>query len=82
MNGGARGVADAGRSREAPVRGFFSVCVRGDMGSRLLVACLAQGSGEPLETLVQTVTGGGASGLDVLLGKRLAGGQGGSIMGL
>ena len=34
----------------------------------LLVAGLAEGGGEPLETLVQTVTGSGAGGLDVLLG--------------
>ena len=35
----------------------------------LLVAGLAEGVAEPLETLVETVTGGGASGLDVLFGK-------------
>lgn len=33
---------------------------------RLVVAGLAQRVAEPFETLVQTVTGGGASGLDVL----------------
>jgi hypothetical protein len=36
------------------------------LSSRLLVARLAEGSGEPLEALVQTVSGGGAGGLDVL----------------
>ena len=35
----------------------------------LLVAGLAERVAEPLKTLVETVTGGGASGLDVLLGK-------------
>lgn len=32
----------------------------------LLVTRLAEGAGKPLKTLVQTVTGGSASGLDVL----------------
>ena len=36
-------------------------------GAHLLVASLAEGVAEPLETLVKTVTGGSASGLDVLL---------------
>jgi hypothetical protein len=36
----------------------------------LLVAGLAERVAEPLKTLVETVTGGGASGLDVLFGKR------------
>lgn len=35
---------------------------------RLLVAGLAQGGGEPLKTLVQTITGSSASRLDVLSG--------------
>ena len=35
----------------------------------LLVAGLAERVAEPLKTLVETVTGGGASGLDVLFGK-------------
>jgi len=63
--------------------GFFSVCVRDGKGGNLLVACLAQGGGEPLKTLVQTVTGGGAGGLDVLLGGRMVsgwfGGGGGEV---
>ena len=33
---------------------------------RLLVASLSESSGKPLKTLVQTVTRGGAGGLDVL----------------
>lgn len=36
---------------------------------RLLVAGLAERVAEPLETLVETVTRGGASGLDVLREK-------------
>lgn len=36
----------------------------------LLVASLAEGGGEPLETLVQTISRGGAGGLDVLFGGR------------
>lgn len=35
----------------------------------LLVAGLAERVAEPLKTLVETVTGGGASGLDVLFGR-------------
>lgn len=35
----------------------------------LFVALVAEGGGEPLETLVETVSRGGAGGLDVLLGK-------------
>lgn len=35
----------------------------------LLVAGLTEGVAEPLETFVETVTGGGASGLDVLFEK-------------
>lgn len=46
------------------VRGGFST-------SNLLVARLSEGVGEPLETLVETITGGSASGLDVLFGKRI-----------
>jgi hypothetical protein len=33
---------------------------------RLLMTSLPEGGGEPLETLVQTISGGGAGGLDVL----------------
>ena len=35
-------------------------------GAHLLVASLAEGVAEPLQTLVKTVTGGSASRLDVL----------------
>lgn len=41
----------------------------------LLVTRLSEGVGEPLKTLIETVTGGGTGGLDVLLteeGKRSA----------
>jgi hypothetical protein len=34
--------------------------------ARLGVAGLAERVGQPLETLIETITGGGASGLDVL----------------
>ena len=37
-------------------------------GAHLLVASLAEGVAEPLQTLVKTVTGGSASRLDVLQG--------------
>lgn len=37
------------------------------LSNRLLVTRLAEGSGEPLETLVQTVSGSSAGRLDVLL---------------
>ena len=36
----------------------------------LLVAGLAEGGGEPLETLVQTISGGSAGGLNVLLDEK------------
>lgn len=36
------------------------------------MAGLAQGVAEPFETFVQTVAGGGAGGLDVLLGERIS----------
>lgn len=42
----------------------FSSC----SSALLLVPSLAEGSGEPLETFVETVTGGGAGRLDVLWG--------------
>jgi hypothetical protein len=35
-------------------------------GRSLLVASLSEGGAEPLQTFVKTITGGGASGLDVL----------------
>lgn len=37
-----------------------------DEAGGLVVASLAEGVAQPLETLVETVTGGGAGGLDVL----------------
>jgi hypothetical protein len=44
-------------------RGFSSIF--------LLVTRLSEGVGEPLETLVETVTGGGTGGLDVLSGVKM-----------
>lgn len=44
--------------------------VKSFSGNPLLVASLAEGSGEPLKTLVQTISRSGASGLDVLLRKK------------
>ena len=36
----------------------------------LLVTRLSEGVGEPLKTLIETVTGGGTGGLDVLLKEK------------
>ena len=36
--------------------------------ARLVAVCFAEGVGEPLQTLVQAVTGGGTGGLDELSG--------------
>jgi hypothetical protein len=58
------GVVDSGTTRGSGGSQFF--VVPGDGIFSLLVACLAQGVGEPLETLVKTVSRGGASRLDVL----------------
>lgn len=44
---------------------------KGDFSSVfLLVASLSERVGEPLETLVETITGGSTGGLDVLLGGK------------
>jgi hypothetical protein len=47
------------------------VLFKGDFSSVfLLVASLSERVGEPLETLVETITGGSTGGLDVLLGGK------------
>lgn len=49
-------------SHQTSSRYFFHSCHY----NRLIVVHFPQGVGEPLETFVQTVTGGGAGGLDEL----------------
>jgi hypothetical protein len=45
------------------------VFMEGPLVIFLLVTRLSEGVGEPLKTLIETVTGGGTGGLDVLLVK-------------
>lgn len=62
----ARAVQNGSRQRGSCVGKVFVVMVR------LLVAGLAEGVAEPLETFVETVTGGSAGRLDVLFRAPLA----------